>query len=214
MLELHYHRPAIYRFVEAAGRRPDLLLDGDLRPGDLVFDVGAYLGEWCGPMAERHPDVRIAAFEPVPQSHRRLSRAMAGHPNVFCLPYGLGARDEMVTMALAGGGSSTFGHEASFGDVDAPLRDIDAVLDELGVTQIDLMKINIEGGEYDLLERLDECGWLPHIRQFSIQFHEWIPGAYRRRAAIRRALRRHHDETWNHPWVWEFWTRRPGAPAR
>ena len=81
------------------------------------------------------------------------------------------------------------------------------MLDELGIEQIDLMKVNIEGGEYDLIDRLDTAGWLPRIALVSVQFHEWHPHAYRRRRAARRALPRHHVECWNYPWVWELWRR-------
>jgi hypothetical protein len=68
--------------------------------------------------------------------------------------------------------------------------------------------VNIEGGEYDLFDRLIDIGWLPRVRSVLVQFHEWHPQAYRRRRAIRRALRRSHDEAWNYPFVWELWRRR------
>jgi hypothetical protein len=70
------------------------------------------------------------------------------------------------------------------------------------------MKVNIEGGEYDLFDRLVETDRLPRVQLVSVQFHEWHPHAHRRRRAIRRALRRSHQEVWCYPWVWELWQRR------
>ncbi|MGH8977302.1 MAG: FkbM family methyltransferase, partial [Acidimicrobiia bacterium] len=73
---------------------------------------------------------------------------------------------------------------------------------------VDLCKVNIEGGEYDLFDRLIETVWLARIRILLIQFHEWHPNAYARRRAIRRAFSRTHDEVWDYPFVWEMWRRR------
>jgi aryl-alcohol dehydrogenase-like predicted oxidoreductase len=88
-------------------------------------------------------------------------------------------------------------------------RDVARALDELGLEEVDLLKLNIEGGEYDVLDRLAESHWLPRIRQVSVQFHEWLPHAHLRRQRNRRALARTHVERWCYPWVWEFWERRP-----
>jgi hypothetical protein len=75
------------------------------------------------------------------------------------------------------------------------------------------MKINIEGAEYDLLERLDAASWLHRIGALSIQFHEWHPQAHRRRRRIRQMLRRTHDQVWCYGWVWELWAMRPPLRA-
>ncbi|MGH9026660.1 MAG: FkbM family methyltransferase, partial [Acidimicrobiia bacterium] len=92
-----------------------------------------------------------------------------------------------------------------FGRAPVQLRDVVGVLEELGIDHVDLLKVNIEGGEFELFDRLNETGWLPRMRVVSVQFHEWHPKAYRRRRAVRRALRRDHREVWNYPWVWELW---------
>ena len=71
------------------------------------------------------------------------------------------------------------------------------------------MKVNIEGGEYDLFDRLIEAGSLGRFRQVSVQFHEWHPRAHGRRGSDTAGeLRRQHDEVWCYPWVWELWRRR------
>ena len=89
--------------------------------------------------------------------------------------------------------------------VDVEIRDVARALAELGRDRIDYVKINIEGAEYELLDHLAAAGVLPRVRYLLIQFHEWIDGAYRRRRAIRRKLRRTHYEVWNYKWVYELW---------
>jgi FkbM family methyltransferase len=210
MLEQQYYRGAIYDFIAATARQPDLLVDLDIDEHAVVLDVGAFDGDWSGKVSARYGST-IHAFEPSPAAFAKLAARLGGHANVIQHEYGLGGRDQRATLTLAGPGSSIYGVDAG----DAPLettavaiRDVARVLDELGLETIDLLKVNIEGGEYDLFDRLIDTGWLPRVRVVLVQFHEWHPKAYRRRRAIRRALRRSHAEVWNYPFVWELWRRR------
>ncbi len=175
----------------------------------MVFDVGAFRGEWSAGIARRYGS-RVYAFEPDPTSFPDLLARLGGDSRVAAFEYGLGGAERTADLALAGLGSSLFGSEAPLGVRPVTIRDDVAVLDELGLDRIDLLKINIEGGEYELLERLIAAQWLPRVRLLMVQFHEWHPGAYRRRRAIRRALRRSHREVWCYRWIWELWRRDGG----
>ena len=105
--------------------------------------------------------------------------------------FGLGGSDASVQLALEGPGSTIYASPGASRTTDAQIRDVVGVLDELSLDDIDLCKVNIEGGEYDLFDRLIEADWLRRIRILLIQFHEWHPKAYTRRRAIRRALSPH-----------------------
>ena len=70
------------------------------------------------------------------------------------LPYGVGATDCTAVLTRDGPGSSIYGGKGQFGQVDVEIRDIVGVLEELDLYGIDVLKVNIEGAEYDLLERL------------------------------------------------------------
>jgi FkbM family methyltransferase len=210
MLEQQYYRRAVYDFMAATSNRPDLLVDLDVDEGSLVFDVGAFRGDWARQISARHGST-IHTFEPNPHAFARLTARLRVQPKIVTHDYGLGGRDLQALLTVAGPGSSIYGVDAGgapLEQVRVTIRDIARVLDELEIDAIDLLKVNIEGGEYDLLDRLIETGWLPRIRLVLVQFHEWHPNAYRRRRAIRRALRGSHDEEWNHPFVWELWRRR------
>ena len=82
-------------------------------------------------------------------------------------------------------------------------RDISLVIDEMGFQQIALAKINIEGGEYELLEHLIEKNLIKQIRNIQVQFHEdVIPNASRRMAEIHSALAQTHRITFQEKFVW------------
>lgn len=213
VLELHYYNPSIYAFMAAMEAKPDLLHDFPLAPRATIVDVGAFVGEWSEPVATRYGEARIFAFEPGPPFFRQLREVAEKHPHLTALPYGLGARTQQARLStLDGPGAAVVGDGERGPGHDIEIRDIDSVFDELGLREVDLLKVNIEGGEYDLFDRLVETDRLVGVDSVLVQFHEWHPNAYRRRRAVRRALRRTHDEIWNYPWVFEYWRRRaPGG---
>ena len=109
-------------------------------------------------------------------------------------------------MQLRDMGSNVYGKsDATDPTADVEIREIVAVLEELGRPRIDFMKINIEGAEYDLLERLLSTEWKHRVRYFLIQFHESYDDANVRRWGIRRRLRKTHTQVWNLPWIYELW---------
>ena len=118
-------------------------------------------------------------------------------------------------MALQWMGSTVFDDNVEAPDtkwVDVQIRDIVDAWQALELGRVDLMKINIEGAEFPLLERMADAGLLEQVDTFLIQFHEWHPGAYHRRRKIRRALATTHTLEWDYHFIWEKWVRKP-APG-
>lgn len=210
-LELHYYRPEYYRFIGATMVDPEILYPGPLDANSVVLDVGAYDGEWAAHMVDKY-GTHVVAFEIDPDTLPGLVERFRGNSKVTVYDYGLNDRDDVLALTQRGMGSTVF-NEAFESPEPEPrvrvrVRDVASVLDELGFRSIDLMKINIEGGEYAVLDRLIETAWMSRIRCLMVQFHEWIDGAHVRRLRIRHALRRTHREDWNYDFVWERWTLR------
>jgi FkbM family methyltransferase len=210
-LELHYYRPAFFRFIAATVKNRDILHQADLGADSIVLDVGAYFGHWSRRLYDLY-GCQIYAFEPVPGTYRRLLKESSGNWN--CQPYGLGERTEQTRFSLNSMGASAFelgrrDRSPKYTTVD--LRDISEVWRELDLDRVDLMKINIEGGEFPLLERMADTELLGKVNSFLIQFHEWHPGAYHRRRRLRRRLRKTHQLQWDYPFVWEYWKRKRAA---
>ncbi|MBI2513161.1 MAG: FkbM family methyltransferase [Opitutae bacterium] len=78
------------------------------------------------------------------------------------------------------------GTHVSAGRVQVPCFDPRMLMQRLGVAEIDVLKMDIEGAEYEVIDRLVTDGELRKVRQLLIEFHHWLPafGA----AATRRAL--------------------------
>lgn len=187
-------------------------LDYDLDAGAIVLDLGGYEGQWSSDIFGRFA-CSIHIFEPVPEFADRIAARFAANPKIRLHRVGLAARSGTATLTLAADASSAHAPAAA----GAPRRTItlvaaaDLFRDQRFET-VDLMKINIEGGEYDLLEHLIDSGLIHRIRELQIQFHDFVPDAARRMEAIQTGLARTHAPTWQYRFVWENWRRREPSP--
>jgi len=206
-LELHYYRPAFYQWLGAINANRQLLHEADIDAGSIVLDAGAYTGEWAQEIMERY-NPTIHAFEPDPRNFKQLDKRAHDNARLIPYPFGLGEKNESVRMTLEMLGSSMFADTSGKNGVpwaEVEIRDIAEVWQSLGLDRVDLMKINIEGAEFPLLERMIEVDLLKQVDCFMIQFHEWHPGAYRRRRKIREALGKSHALAWDYHFIWEKW---------
>ena len=51
----------------------------EFEEGDVVLDIGAHIGLFCIPLAKKYPNIRINAYEPVPQTFDLLMRNIAAN---------------------------------------------------------------------------------------------------------------------------------------
>ena len=91
------------------------------------------------------------------------------------------------------------------------LKDIFSFLNKEGINKIDLIKINIEGGEYPLLKRMIETNIIEKCNDIQVQFHNFYPNAITLRNEIRDSLQKTHFLTYDYPFVWENWRKKKKA---
>lgn len=73
------------------------------------------------------------------------------------------------------------------------------------IQKVGLMKVNIEGAEFDLLDHMLEKGCMPMIGNLQVQFHRFVPNAPSRRRTLRSSLKLTHELTYEFYFVWENW---------
>jgi FkbM family methyltransferase len=209
MLELHYYSPAMLNFIGATIGNKHILHDADIDSHSVVVDVGAFTGSWAQHMVERYDPV-IYAFEPNPKSFEQLEQKAANNPKLQPMPYGLGDEDLSVDFTLNGLGSSMCDDRRSHSNISRVKVDIaaiDRVWNDLKLGHVDLMKINIEGAEFPLLDKMIKKDLLKCVDCFLIQFHEWHPGSHKKRTRIREELSKTHRLEWDFDFVWEKWVK-------
>jgi FkbM family methyltransferase len=192
-------------------RHVTLLYDFPLDERSLALDVGGFEGSWALELLCRHR-CHVEVFEPVPEYAERLRRRFAFSDSVRINGFGLGGRDGRLPLGVEGERSSFF-HDLGAGKkvVHAPIRDVVGYLDEQGIRHAAVLKLNIEGGEYELLERLIDAGRTSTFDFILVQFHDELADAQARYETIAMRLAGTHERLWRFPFVWESWRLRDPA---
>ena len=132
---------------------------------------------------------------------------LSEYKNIYCYNYGLGSKNYKKKIQLRGVQTTTMASHIDEYDEIILIKDI-AKENNLKIKKIDLMHINIEGGEYELLDRMIESNMIKDINNITIQFHEWYP-SYKESGPLRKSLHdrlnKTHKLTFCYPFIWENW---------
>lgn len=185
-----------------------LRVEYDLDDSSIVFDLGGYEGQWSSDIFGRYC-CSIHVFEPVESFASTIEGRFSRNERIVLHRFGLSDRTFRTQIYLDKDATSIFG-STIFGSTteseEISLVRASDFLEESGIAKIDLVKINIEGGEYDLLEHLLDCGIAARIMNIQVQFHSFVPDAERRMARIQQRLKETHYLTYQYLFVWENWT--------
>jgi FkbM family methyltransferase len=126
-----------------------------LRPGEVLYDVGANVGAYTLVAAVAVPGARIVAFEPGPANFAALCANVDLNElgeQVLPVPVALGERARAARRAgegVAGAAGSLSGS----GDGAAVLVDrLDDVVARFGLPAPNHLKLDVDGGELEVLE--------------------------------------------------------------
>ena len=189
----------------AANGDKTLRLNYSLNKRSIVFDLGGYEGQWASDIYSKYL-ATIYVFEPMPEYAKNIKERFKKNPDIKIFTFGLSNEDKEISLTIDGDASSVI--KESDDAVNAELKNATTFIDSLGVRKIDLMKINIEGGEYDLLDHLIETGWIKNIDNIQVQFHDFFDEAEARMIKIQAQLKKTHKITYQYPFVWENWKRK------
>ena len=126
--------------------------------------------------------------------------ALRAHSNVTILNAGLGGSMRVENFHVQ---NDSTGIYAGAPDVEKVM--ILSVREILPRERIDLLKLNVEGMEYEILESLLDSGSAARFANIQVQFHTVAPDWKARYDAIAEGLSKTHEITWRAPWVWENW---------
>lgn len=179
-----------------------LRIDYPLNTESIVFDLGAYQGEWSSKIFNRYA-CNIYAFEPLKKFCKQVEQRFQMNPKIQVFNFGLGSLDEEIHISLDQDASSIF-KASGEGEKITIVRASDFI-NQHKVSKIDLMKINIEGAEYDLLDHLIEEGLITQIQNIQVQFHDFVPDAEKRMEDIQALLSKTHRLSYQYQFVFENW---------
>jgi len=181
----------------------------ELPLGANILDVGGYVGDFAARFVDIC-DANIAVFEPIPKFASQIEQRFVENTKISVYEAGLSDKDEVVEFDLDADASGVFG-STGCQKVQVNLWDAERFLSQFGTDEWHLAKLNIEGGEYALLNRLIDTGRIRTIKYLQVQFHLHVPGAREQYKQLAKRLRRTHKLQWRYPFVWESWVLRKDA---
>jgi FkbM family methyltransferase len=129
-------------------------------PMEVIFDVGANVGQTCTTYATHFPHASIYAFEPVPAVYETLKWATRRLPNVRCVNLGLGSSTAKVKMVMNIPPSNETWHivnpdqttqQYPPSSVAAEVVTLDEYCITHAINDISLFKIDTEGHDLNVL---------------------------------------------------------------
>ncbi|MBQ0805097.1 MULTISPECIES: FkbM family methyltransferase [unclassified Sulfitobacter] len=187
-------------------------LVADLRAGDLCIDLGANLGEVTTQLA--NAGAEVIGFEPDPDTFARLVQNVGQMPGVTLYQQAAGAKADTLNLrrsARMAEDPDRFSQSASLVRNDATMDDTNTVPVEVinlpeflaGLDRdIRILKMDIEGSEWDLMPALMEHPVLDRIDTIFVETHEWMDPA--RYMPIAHRLQA-QAEARDHPYINLFW---------
>lgn len=208
----HYYKFFTDDFYRSRQRWIRRSLSDDVRfryhlPSDAnILDAGGGAGDFSAHYVALR-DANVTVIEPIGNLARQLKKRFAGEERVRIYEAGLSDKDETVDFDLDADASGAFG-SSDKQKVKIILWDAERFLGESDADEWHLAKLDIEGLEYRLLNRLIDTGRIKSIQHLQVKFHLHVPDARRQYRDLAKRLERTHRLQWRYPFVWESWVRR------
>lgn len=156
--KLGFNRWIAKRFMDKGyEERYDQAFSNSLRPGDVVWDVGANVGYYTRIFLDRvGPQGKVIAFEPSPTNFNKLANTCSEVENVVLRQVALGKEDGTLPFSQGEddlGATSRVG-EYTGGDCLVDVRAGAGLIQSGDVEPPNAIKIDTEGFELEVLEGL------------------------------------------------------------
>lgn len=139
-----------------------------------VIDGGANIGLFAILVANKYPNSKIICIEPDIDNFNILLKNTKNYPNIFCENKGLWnakTRLKVYDKFKMGKWGLIVEEDTINGTIDA--ISIDYITDKYQLTQIDLLKIDIESSEYELFSA-NYSHWLNLTKNIVIELHDGL----------------------------------------
>jgi len=162
----------IYEILLKSKYKREYYFPEELKP-KVIFDIGGNIGITSVYLASLFPEAQIYTFEPLKENFEILKKNTSQFNNIEVFNFGLGAKNGSFKLYLSDdeenyGGVSFYSEvEGNMSEpyTECEVKNVNDVIQEIGVTSVDLIKIDTEGAEYDILtnmkdEFLNKTSWI------------------------------------------------------
>lgn len=177
----------------------------DLDESSIVFDLGGYQGFFAENIFNKF-NCQVHVFEPAEDYYHRIRRKFKDNNKIYVHNFGISNQNSSMTLYKSHDATSIFKNHKTYAEEVCQFKTFSITMEELGVNKIDLMKINIEGSEFDILPDIIESKWIKDISNIQVQFHNFDETSVNKRNNILENLSKTHKCDWCYDFVWESWS--------
>ncbi len=159
----------------------------DLNPDSLVIDGGGYEGDFTAKLKAKY-NCNFKVFEPAYVNYRLLLIRFKRDPKVKVFHLGLDGETISSPIRVNGDSTGMFQKEGP--------SEYCYFWNHISLDSADLIKLNIEGSEFNFLELLLSDEATSKFKNIQVQFHKCVPDAESRYNSINERLQETHDITW------------------
>ena len=142
-----------------------------------VLDLGANIGLTSLYLKAHYPDAQVVALEPSASTLERLRKiAQLNHTALDTLGAGIWSSDGELSVSR----KFRDGEDWSVTLVEQPgpntvrVYSMLSLLSKLGWDRVDFLKIDVEGGEFEVFSAKSDLSWLSKIDVLAIEIHDEV----------------------------------------
>lgn len=173
----------------------------DLTPDSVVIDCGGFEGNFAKTINAKY-GCHVMVFEPIFEFFGKVLLAVGNNPKIYVHHAAVGNSNRRENFGVKGDqtGVMCSGNRTE----NVAVADIATIVASIliGYQQIALLKLNIEGMEFEVMERILDTGLADRVVHFQVQAHNIIPDAESRWQRIMDRLAETHEVDYYAPWVW------------
>lgn len=153
-----------------------------IQEGDIVFDVGANVGVFTTYAASSARGVKVFSFEPMPKAYTSLEKNVKVNNfkditlEQLALSGSTGAI-KFYTTDVHDGCHSMYNRGEEYTEITVQAETLENYCKLKNITKIDFLKLDCEGGEYDILLNMNTNFLKNSISKISMECHDdFVPG--------------------------------------
>lgn len=138
----------------------------------IIIDCGANIGLTSVFFSNKFPNAKIIAIEPDMDNFKMLKKNIIYYPNIIPLNIGVWSKNCFLKVKDAAADKWSFEfEETNDSQCATEAWSIASLIERFNILKIDILKIDIEGGEKELFEKGSEM-WLPSVKTLVIELHD------------------------------------------
>lgn len=146
--------------------------DFRIRDNDIIIDIGSHVGFFALYAYQFCKNGKIYCFEPVTENFKILQENLELNniQNVSIKKCAISDKNDIVTIYLNEDDSGHSMYDTSSESIQVPSISLKDIIDSNNLDKCDLIKIDCEGGEYEIINSLPDS-YFCKINKMCIEYH-------------------------------------------